>query len=344
VIGTLLALARLHAADPEQSTPAPPKTAPEQKDWRKLSYRKLEAEAKNLLYSAQYDQLNAIVADLNENQTRFDDGVWKLSAFFEGVSRPRQSDDPEDWKVLFQRLEDWDKQSHGVFTMNAIGRTQLNYAWNIRTASWARDVSEEQWQVFNDGIARSMKTFAATIKEPEKCIDVYEQLLCVGLAQGWPREKMDATLREAISIAPDYYPCYQKFAYYTLERWHGAPGDTRKFLQSILDFVPGEHGYEVYTHTAMTLTGFYGRNFFASDTTGCADWPMMKKGFETIIHNYPSSKRERNFYAAYACLAGDRTTARALYDDLTAKNEIVLDSWKLAGGFETAKKWILESE
>jgi hypothetical protein len=43
-------------------------------------------------------------------------------------------------------------------------------------------------------------------------------------------------------------------------------------------------------------------------------------------------------------VAKDRATARSLLDDLTAKREIERDAWTPAGGFESGKKWIMESE
>jgi len=346
--GLVLAIVAIHAEDakPESppATPGPRAPAIPGADWRHLSSSRLREDVKTLLYDSNFDELDAIAAEVNDKQMRYTTGTWKLHTFFEAVSGPRQPTDPEDWKVLFRRLQEWDDRSHTVFSTGAIAQTQLNYAWYVRTGAWAAKVTPEQWQVFNDGVARSLATYTRVLKYPVKCVDTYNQLLRIGLAQGWPAEKMAATLREAISVVPDYYPCFEVFGFYTLERWYGKPGDTRRFLDSIPTMVPADKADEVYTRTAVSLWRFYKDDFFGAAPGGCADWPTMRKGFLSIVTKYQNDRVMRNNFAAFACLAKDRATARSLLDDLTAKREIERDAWTPAGGFESGKKWIMESE
>jgi len=188
-----------------------------------------------------------------------------------------------------------------------------------------------------------MESYVELMKNSQKCVDMYAQLLRIGLAQGWPPDRMQATLQQAISIAPDYYPCYEMVGYYTLESWYGQPGASRAFLESILSMVPGDRGLEIYTRTALPLFPYYREKFFAQGTAGCADWPTMKNGFNAILGRFPKSRWHRNLFAAYACVAQDRAVARTLLDELSAKDEIVPEAWSAAGGLEAGKKWILQS-
>jgi hypothetical protein len=346
----LLIIATAVAVHAEDAKPAPPPEPPapgavpvEQPTWQLLSAKKLKEHVRDMLYDSKFEELDAMIAEINDKQLRFLNGDWKLLTFMDAVSYPRKDSDTEDWKTLFQRLKDWDHKSSTIFTTNAIARTQLNYAYFIRTGSWSKDVTEEQWKVFNSGVERSLATYGELFTNPQKCVDMYAQLLRIGLAQGWPSEKMQATLQEAISVAPDYYPCYQIVGYYTLERWYGKPGASRSFLDSIPSMVAGDRGLEIYTRTALGLYPFYKENFFGQDTTGCADWTTMRRGFESILRTFPNSKWHRNLFAAYACVAKDRATARTLLDEITAKEEVVAEAWTAAGGFEAGKKWIMES-
>jgi len=334
----------------EEATPAPqpdspaPETAPaEAAPWPMLSAKGLKQNVQSLLYASKFAELDAMIAEINEKQLRFLDGDWKLLTFMDAASYPRDKDDTAGWKALFEHLKDWDQKSKSIFSTNAIARTKLNYAYSIRTGAPSKDVTEDQWKTFNGGVERSLESYAELLKVSHKCVDMYAQLLRIGLAQGWPPEKMQATLQAAISVAPDYYPCYQMVGYYTLESWYGKPGASHAFLDSIPSMVPGDRGLEIYTRTAISLYPYYKLNFFGKDAAGCADWTTMRRGFEAILRSFPQSRWHRNLFAAYACLAQDRTTARTLLDEITAKDELIAEAWTPAGGWEAGRKWIMET-
>ena len=322
---------------PPEAAPAMPPT------WQLLSATKLNEYVRDTLYASRFEELDSMIAAINDQQLRFLNGDWKLLTFMDAVSYPRKDSDSEDWKTLFQCLKDWDHKSSTIFTTNAIARTQLNYAYFVRTGAWSKDITEEQWKVFNSGVERSQATYGELFTNPKKCVDMYAQLLRIGLAQGWPPEKMHETLQAAISVAPDYYPCYQMVGYYTLERWYGKPGASRAFLDSIPGMVPGDRGLEIYTRTAIGLYPYYNENFFGKEASGCADWTTMRRGFESILRSFPHSRWHRNLLAAYACLAQDRATARTVLDEIIAKDEVVDGAWTAAGGFAAGKKWIMET-
>ncbi len=324
------------------SPKADPPAAASPADWRTLSSEDFKKVVKDLLYAAKYDHLDSMVAEINEQQLRTADGDSALGTFFLAVSKPRDLDDPEDWKVLFQRLMGWKARSNTIYTATAIGRTQVNYAWQARTGAPTRRLSPEQLQVFVSAIAQASDTLSNGLQMPGHCVELYARLMWVGIAQGWPLEKMNATLDEALTVVPDYYPCLIAMAVYTSQNWHGKPGDMEKFLASIPGRIPGDHGYETYVRTAMDLQPIFRKNFIRNGAVGTADWPTLKKGFEVISRTYPGAWRDRNQFAACACLAKDRPTARRLFDDLTARHQVMAEVWSIAGGLEAAKKWLAD--
>jgi hypothetical protein len=321
-----------------------PSATPALADWRRLSTADFEKVVKGLLYASKFDELDAMVAELNEKQLRSVNGVWRLPPFFNATGYPEHPNDPEGWKVLFQRLEAWDQHSHGsIFTTNALGCAHINQAWHTRTGGWAKDVTEEQWKGFEAGLALAQPILNSALEKSPKCVDVYAQLMRIGLAHSWSKEKMDGLLKQAIEIAPDYQECFQVVAYYYQERWSGEPGDAHRYLQSILTLAPAEHARETYARTAMIYADEYKAEFFREDGKGFADWPTMKSGLESLIRNYPKSTYNRNLLAAYACLAKDRATARPIYEELAATNKIYPAAWKIVGGLDAAKAWMLEA-
>jgi hypothetical protein len=343
VAGAVQTAAAVEPAAPATPDAVPPPAATPQPGpaWQHLSRLKLEAEVRSMLYDGQYEALDSMVRELNDKRSRFTDGVWKLTTFFDGVDRPLNTYDAESWKVLFQRLEEWDQHSPTVFSENAIGCAKVNFAW-LTAARWqGRPPTQEEEIALATALASAVETYERVLRNPQKCVDVYAQLLRIGQFQRWPSEKMEATLREAISVAPDYYPCFDRFAMDTLPSWGGKPGDTRHVFDSIPSLVPEDQAYDVYTRLALTMHRFYKDGFFGKD--GIVEWFPMKKGFERIIRIYPKEPVIKNKFAAYAYLAGDRPTARALLDELMKQNAIEYNAWLPVGGFEKAKKWILES-
>lgn len=330
----------------QQGPAAPNTTAPDaaaQTDWRKMSTAYFETKVHTLLYDSKFDELDAIVAEVNDQQLRSVNGLWRLHSFFAATGNPRDPKDAEDWKALLQHLEAWNQHSPSVFATNALGCALVNHAWNTRTSGWAKDVTEEQWKGFEAGLAKAEPVLNAALEKSPKCADVYAQLMRIGLAHGWPREKMNGLLKQAIAIAPDYQECFQTVAYFYQERWSGRPGDAQKYLQSILTIAPAEHANETYARTAMIYLDDYRDTFFRADGTGFADWPTMRNGLQALVRNYPQSTYNQNLLAAYACLAKDRATGRPIYEELVAKNKIYADAWKIVGGVDAVKAWMLEA-
>lgn len=320
---------------PRSATPRP------KLDVRKLSGRRLDAEVKALLLDRQYDELDAIVAELNEKRWCYSDGIWRLARFFDGVSYPRNFNDPDGWKELFQRLEEWDRHSHSVFSGNAVGATKVMFAWEAVAHARGRVPTEGEQKELASTLASAAETYDRVLRNPQKCVDVYAQLIRLGQLQRWPEDKMLATLREALSIAPDYQTCFVRFAVHTLPMWGGKEGDTRRFFDSIPTLVPEDKANEVYTRLGVTMQRYYQGEFFGKN--GIVEWQPMKMGFERLCREYPKTALLKNEFAAFAVLAGDRPTARTLLDEITAARDIEYDAWLPAGGFETAKKWIMES-
>jgi hypothetical protein len=330
------------AETPPSSPAAPSPAAPV--DWHKVSARKLKDYVRTALSDGRFAELDGIMTEVNDQQLRFLDGEWKLTACLDALSTPQKRDKEDDWKPLLEALTAWDHHSHNVYSGNAVARTKLNFAFFIRTDAPSKDVTKDQWKIFNEAVAYSLETYNDLLKEPAKCVDMYAQLLRIGLAQGWPADRMQQMLAAAMAIAPDYYPCYQIVGYYTLEKWHGKPGASRAFLDSILEMVPGARGLEIYTRTAIALHPYFGASLFAKDSSGCADWKKMKQGFEAILSRFPQSVWHRNLFAAYACVAKDRATAQTLFGELTARSEVVAQAWAPAGGLEASQKWMAEKQ
>ena len=120
---------------------------------------------------------------------------------------------------------------------------------------------------------------------------------------------------EGTAWFPSYQYLHVEMANYLDPRWHGDLGDGEAMLEKVAVANVGDLGDEQYTRAALLMHSDlrfapYGERFFKlSDFS----WPRVKKGFLDMEKRYPDSKANLNYFAFFAAIAGDRPTARGLF-------------------------------
>jgi hypothetical protein len=146
---------------------------------------------------------------------------------------------------------------------------------------------------------------------PTKDPEVYTALITVAMGLGWPREEMEAVFKKGVVIEPNYLQLYNAKAYYLLPRWHGEPGEWEAFAQEVADARGGEEGDILYTNIGRSEAWSEGVEFFRDTRISYA---RMKRGFEASLRRYPNYVWEMNSFCYFACIAGDRETAKGLFN------------------------------
>jgi hypothetical protein len=79
------------------------------------------------------------------------------------------------------------------------------------------------------------------------------------------------------------------------------------FLQDAVS-APGKEGSDaLYTRIYWNIDDDLGPGVEIFRDTH-ASWPRMRNGFKALIERYPYNRMIRNYYASFACGAGDRVT------------------------------------
>lgn len=299
---------------------------------------KIRADAKAAIYDGRFEELDKLAEEYLKKRERVRGGVWKIRHFSNGLSEPANPEDSADWDLLIENLEKWNGKSKTAFSLNALGHAQLDRAWKIRSRKSRGKDTNSGWGSSAEWLDKSEQTLLKALQQDPACVDVYKNLLHLGICKGWPEEKMNEMFDRAVKAAPEYYDIYYNMAFYKTRQWHGAEGDARRFLNCIPDLVPGNEGLAIYTRTAMQLYPYEFEGFFGEGETK-VHWDQMMKGFEAIQRKYPGIYNQNKF-AFYASVANDKDTARKLYMELAEKKEFVAESWGGQENIEGTRKWL----
>lgn len=302
----------------------------------------LRSNAKSLLLKKNFEELDKLAVQYHNSTERVSGGVWKLRHLSDGMAYPDDRKNVEQWEQLLSHLKKWHEKSGTAFSLSVLGHCQLNRAWNIRGYSFADGVNKDNWGDFRDWVVKAETSLMEAVKQDPQCIDAYKSLLHVGISQGWPSSKMEETFHKAVEVAPEYYDYYYNMAFYKMERWYGEEGEWQKFLNSIPELVPGDQGYVIYARTAVKLYPYYGKDFYGKEDNR-VKWDKMKRGFETMLAQYPSIFNQ-NKYAMMAMAAWDKVVATRVFMDLEKKNHLFPEAWGGDAYLAQAKKWYEENK
>jgi hypothetical protein len=110
---------------------------------------------------------------------------------------------------------------------------------------------------------------------------------------------------------PEFWSNEVRVALFLLPRWYGKPGDWEAFAESELQRNDGL-GAESYARVVYSMVRYY-KNVFG-DTR--ARWPVVKRGYATLLGKYSGSASILNQYALLAVLASDQPAARKAFDQM----------------------------
>jgi hypothetical protein len=288
------------------------------------------------LYDGRFEELEGFGGRLLKSKARFPDGAWKLPVFYDGLAYPMDGRSEKDWARLLARLGDWKSNYPTSATpLVALGLAQLNYGWYARGGGWGSSVKSNQWILFKNRAADAHATLLEALALAPRHPDVFRCLMRVGMAENWSRDAFDATFREAVAIEPDYHDYYVVRATTLLDRWYGDRGEWYVFARHASKKFPTDREKNsMYTRIIWSLSSYELPDLFGEDR---ADWKTMSAGFAEMLEQYPKSTWNLNNYCRFSVLAGDRETARSLFDRIGDRPD--LSAWDSRAYFDLKRAW-----
>jgi hypothetical protein len=326
-------LASCNASSTPRAAAAPSAVVKQSAD----EFDQFAAAIRDHLNNDRFTLLDTTASQLRVSKERFAGGAWKLNAFYTGLDQPPSGDaaDEGEWQVHLNKLNKWVKEAPDSLTARVgLGDALVNYAWKARGQGYADKVSGEAWRLFNARSALAERALDDAQKLEEKCPHWYVAKLSIGLGQGWEPARFEKVFKEGVALEPTYYYLYRVKAMYLLPRWYGEPGDWERFADETYHRVGGKDGAILYYMICSHLRTYYGLSLFDQNKIS---WPKMREGFMNLDLAYSANNERLNEACVLAAMAGDRETARDLFDRIGENCD--LSVWRSKVNFEVYRNW-----
>jgi hypothetical protein len=277
----------------------------------------VEDEARRLLAAKSFPELDARAQVYRSGKERLPGGLWKLSYFYDGLAGDLESQDDFTWQRRIETLEQWvQSSSESVTARVALARVYKDYAWNARGGGFGASVSDEGARFFNERLVKARDILLEAENLPTKCPETYTVLEHVAVGLGWDRGQLDALFHKAVALEPSYTPLYNIRAWSLQPQWYGSDADVVRSAEEAAQLSRDQDGMGLYARVLwyMTVKNYFHREDLFRATS--ASWPKMRQGFLDMQKQYPTSYRNLNKFAQFACMAGDKETARTLFEQI----------------------------
>ncbi|MDZ4842754.1 MAG: hypothetical protein SH859_11540 [Hyphomicrobium aestuarii] len=264
------------------------------------------------------------------------DGVPKLTKFYRQFAKLLSIEvdggkvhEPETLPI-WQTVERWKAEIPNSPTLPIIEA--------IKIIEWVRDwriagsyIQESGYQPARNAVAEALNRLDGIAGDPH-ALTVKAQLMCLANVM---EEDLILLAEEAAKSHPRYSATFEALVVCFTRRNRGEREKQFILANSLVSSIAKNGGDASETYARMYLAVSYaglGDRIFAE--TG-VQWSRMKDGLMWIADRYPAHENNERL-GLYACLAGDRPTAR------TAFTRIKTPTRKLWGNlkkFEDCQKW-----
>jgi hypothetical protein len=281
-----------------------------------------------------YDQLEEAAGELRQEKLKFYSGHVKLSEFYGLFEIGRELED-QTWLDHLDRLEKWAKARPDSPTpLVALGRVYVSYGWKARGSGYGNTVTREGSRLFRERLSKARGFLESASKMPVKDVEACRQLIVVAMGLGQSKTEVDTMYSAGVEIEPNYLPLYEAKAYYLLPRWEGERGDWEAFANEAANARGDEEGDMLYMIIARSQAWTEGQDFFSRTQIS---YPRMKRGFEASMKRHPTYLYDFNSFCYFACIAGDKDTAKNLFEKIGGKWEVRV--WHEQTRFQVWQTW-----
>lgn len=238
-------------------------------------------QAEQLLLSAQFDKLESLAKEFRTSKEEFSDGEWKLNVFYDGMSYYTRRASEKSWTSRLSKLRQWVQEKPKSITARvALAECLVGYAFFGRSHGWAKDVTEEQWKLFDERLNEAARVLHDAKGIGGNCPQYLAALQRVAL-EGWNRQEYEKLFERAVASEPRFNVYYFRKALILLPRWFGEPGEWERFAEASADRVDGASGDMLYARIVWFLDR-WGPCKNLRERPKTVDWDRMEHGLEAI--------------------------------------------------------------
>lgn len=241
-----------------------------------------------LLATEKFDSLETLGAQLRKETVVNPKGYRRLYGFYVGLAMAEQK--IAAGESLEEHLLHWVKaKPKSSLALTALASCSASKGWKARGTGFAYTVGEEQRKKFSLQLSESL----AMLKEARKLGPVDEHWYGLKLDAALNGDKMtklqfDAIFDEGIKQFPLSQELYYEKSHYLQPRWHGAPGEFEKWLNSACDKIGGAAGDKMYARIVWQMDSTFMYPDLFPSLPGLS-WERVKRGMNLLKKEYPNS-------------------------------------------------------
>ena len=263
-----------------------------------------------MAYNARrFDELETLADTARSTRARFGNGSWKLYQFY-GAFACADTEPESMWELHKEIHQAWIAAKPNSLTARvALLDFLVEYAWHARGSGYADTITAAGGRLFEARLHEAHRVLDESKALAGKAPDWWSAGMRLALGEGWPRRELEDFYAQGKSAEPNYFNFDTLRSNFLATKWYGQPGDWEAAAnEASVD--PAGLGLEIYARCVLVQYANY-RNIFQETN---ATWVNTQAGFELMRQRYPDSLEVASAYCRVACLAGDRPTAKRLFD------------------------------
>jgi hypothetical protein len=284
-----------------------------------------------LLLGNDYDALEELGRQFRTSKERLPEGLWKLQFYYAALARPpKEVSGGEEWTYWLGLLQNWKQARPGsVAAPIALAAAHIGHAWAGRGGEFAAQVTEPGWELYRQRIAAARRLLEQSEAQCSADPHWHTLMMRVARAQSWDGTAMQQLFERAIAREPAYHPHYFERAQQLLPRWFGRAGELEEFAARFAD-TEGLYARIAWSvrWTAPDETFFQRYRF---------SWPRIRESYRQLEAQHPDSNWNLNQFCWFACMAGDRATARELFQRIGVN--WVAECWQSEAQWQRWRQW-----
>ncbi|MEO0795671.1 MAG: DUF4034 domain-containing protein [Verrucomicrobiota bacterium] len=271
-------------------------------------------KTRSLFNKRDFGELEKLAKQIREDKAVFPHGGRKIFGIYSSFE-PRRSEPESLWQLHDEIYQQWlEEYPESVTAHVAYANFWVEYAWKARGGGYADTVSDEDWALFYERLAKAQEVLDLASDLSEQDPHWWRVSLQVAMGDGWDADAFDQLVDDGHAYDPTYWGIDTIRAFSLLPRWYGESGDWEAYAESVAR-LPDGLGDEAYARIVLYTKRYYDNVFRETD----ASWPQTKRGLDQIIRKYPESLSLLSNAARLACVAGDAQAARKYFNLLNQR-------------------------
>jgi len=291
----------------------------------------------SLLVQRDFAQLEKIALQNRTEKGRLVGGYWENYEFFNITRTPvREGSElkESDYKVRFDLVNQW----IAAFPQSAAARLTLanlymSDAFFARGSGLAETVSDHQWVLFNERVAKTRQTLIAAASLKERDRQWYCAMLELAQAEGWDKADTRELFEQAVAFEPEYYHFHKLYSLYLLPQWYGEPGEIQRFAEEASARLPEPNSSILYFQIMSTYACYC-----KPQLQGLIDasYPKILRGYTSLTEQFGNSNLIANRFAVMAWAFNDKNSVREAFTHISAREP---DAFLTQDTFDYVRQW-----